>query len=379
MAKKNLKKNSSTLSREYIYKKISNLLRDDIDNGVYEPGTRLPSMDALADHFDVNKITILKAMDVLKSEGVIYSIPAKGTFVTEVLKQDVINKKSISSSKKTLSIGILAPVLSKRIFGPYHQSIMSGIQHEVGKRKCNVTFIPIIDSFTDADIYRCALESEVDALIYLGYFNNPLLSRLIKDGPPSVVVDHNFNGCTTDITIVDNVNGGYLIAKHLLDLGHKNIAVITGEKNQRATIDRMIGIENAIKEIDSDEIDLVCIEGDFHRTSGFDGTQKILKEHPKCTAICCMNDEMAAGAIQAINTFTTLSIPEDISITGYDDIQLADSIYPQLTTVHIDMRHMGKIAVERLFDRIEEENPNPSTTFISAQVVIRDSTASPKL
>ena len=54
--------------------------------------------------FDVNKITILKAMDVLKSEGVIYSIPAKGTFVTEVLKQDVSNKKSISSSKKTLSI-----------------------------------------------------------------------------------------------------------------------------------------------------------------------------------------------------------------------------------------------------------------------------------
>ena len=74
-----------------------------------------------------------------------------------------------------------------------------------------------------------------------------------------------------------------------------------------------------------------------------------------------MNDEMPLGHPR-INTFTTLSI-EDISITGYDDIQLADSIYPQLTTVHIDMRHMGKIAVERLFDRIEEENSNPSTTF----------------
>ena len=92
-----------------------------------------------------------------------------------------------------------------------------------------------------------------------------------------------------------------------------------------------------------------------------------------------MNDEMAAGSIQAINTFTTLSIPEDISITGYDDIQLADSIYPQLTTVHIDMRHMGKIAVERLVDRIVEAHSNPSPPFRSAQVVIRDSTASPKL
>ena len=95
-------------NRDFLYKQIANKLREEIDEGLYAPGSRLPSMDLLATHFDVNKITVLKAMDELKSEGVIYSIPAKGTYVTEVKRtpreERNLQRNYDSNRKKVLQL-----------------------------------------------------------------------------------------------------------------------------------------------------------------------------------------------------------------------------------------------------------------------------------
>ena len=87
--------------------------------------------------------------------------------------------------------------------------------------------MPAGNSHTDSEIYKMAMEADVDAMIYLGSFQNKLLTRLIKDSISSVVVDYSFKGCSTDSTIVDNSGGGYLIMNHLLNLGHRKITLIT--------------------------------------------------------------------------------------------------------------------------------------------------------
>ena len=126
-------------NRDFLYKQIANKLREEIDSGLYVPGNRLPSMDILATHFDVNKITVLKAMDELKSEGVIYSIPAKGTYVTEVKRtpreERNHQRNGEITRKKNLTVGLLSQVLSPEAFGPYHLSIISGVQEELAVKR----------------------------------------------------------------------------------------------------------------------------------------------------------------------------------------------------------------------------------------------------
>lgn len=376
--KKSLRSISGITNRDFLYKQIANKLREEIDEGLYAPASRLPSMDVLATHFDVNKITVLKAMDELKSEGVIYSIPAKGTYVTEVKRtareERNHQRNGDITRKKNLTIGLLSQVLSPEAFGPYHLSIISGIQEELGRKKGNLMLMPAGNNHTDAELYQMAMEADVDAMIYLGSFHNGLLTRLIKDGISSVVVDHAFKGCSTDSTIVDNAGGGYLIMNHLLNLGHREITLITGSENQKATTERIEGIAQALSNNKLTLNDISIVPGDFTRKSGYDATIKILKENKNCTAICCMNDEMAAGVLQAIYSTSDLQVPQDISVTGFDDVQLSAITHPPLTSIHVDMRHMGRIAVQRLIDRMEEPELSPSTTLISTQLIVRDST-----
>ena len=132
-------------------------------------------MDLLATHFDVNKITVLKAMDELKSEGVIYSIPAKGTYVTEVKRtpreERNLQRNYDSNRKKSFTVGLLSQVLSPEELGPYHLSIISGIQEELIRKKGNLMLMPAGNNHTDSEIYKMAMEADVDAMIYLGSFS----------------------------------------------------------------------------------------------------------------------------------------------------------------------------------------------------------------
>jgi DNA-binding LacI/PurR family transcriptional regulator len=359
-------------NRDFLYQQIAERLRKEIDTGVHVPGSRLPSMDVLAAHYEVNKITVLKALDELKSEGVIYSIPAQGTFVTKADR--AVNGET---RNKVFTVGVMSHVLNPTQFGPYHMGIIAGIQEELGRNKGNLLLMPAGDMQTDADMYRLAIGSSADAMIYLGPFHNALLSRLIQSGRASVVVDYTYKSCPTDTIVIDNVGGGYHAMAHLLELGHRKLAIVMGPEDQAATTDRFMGMMQALNEVGLKAQDVAILKGDFTLESGYNAGLQILKKHKTCTAVCCMNDEMAAGVLQAVFGKSSLKVPEDLSVIGFDDIHLSVATHPTLSSIHVDMRHMGRIAVQRLLDRIEEPGGNPSSTLISTQLVARDSTRPP--
>ncbi len=366
------KKQSRALSRkdpnsDFLYQQIATQLRAAIDTGGYLPGARLPSMDRLAAEFGVNKITVLKALDELKNEGVVFSVPAQGTFVTQT-------RRAEASRKGTFAVGLLSRVLNPREFGPYHMGIIVGIQDELSRNKGNLLLLPAGDMQSDADMYRLAMEADTDAMIYMGPFHTALLTRLIQTGRPAVTVDYACKGSPTDSILVDNVNGGYQAMAHLLALGHRRIAIITGAKDQAATPERLRGMMQALADAGARQQDIVTLHGDFTLQSGYEIGLQLPGQYKQCTAVCCMNDEMAAGVLQALYSKSALRVPDNISIIGFDDIHLAAATHPPLTSIRVDMRHMGRIAVQRLMDRIEDPASNPSTTLISTQLILRGST-----
>lgn len=357
-------------NRAFLYQQIAAQLRQEIDSGKHAPGSRLPSMDELAAQYDVNKITVLKALAELKNEGVIYSTPAQGTFVTQA-------KKAGATKDGTFTVGLLSHVLNPREFGPYHMGIIAGIQNELSRNKGNLLLMPAGDMQSDSDMYKLAMEAATDAMIYLGPFHNALLTRLIQSGRPAVTVDYTYKGCPTDSILIDNAGGGYQAMTHLLGLKHRNIAIVMGSEDQAATMDRFHGMMQALAEAGLSVHDAVVLKGDFTLQSGYAAGLQILKKHRQCTAVCCMNDEMAAGVLQAIYAKSDLRVPDHLSVIGFDDIHLSVATHPPLTSIRVDMRHMGRIAVQRLLDRIEEPGGNASATLISTQLVVRGSSREP--
>ena len=125
---------------QYLYRQISEQLRQDIRDQKYAPLSRLPSMDDLAIRYEVNKITVRKALSELRAEGLVYSVPAQGTFVSD---PNAIQPRRTKT--QLLSVGLLGHVLVKSGFGPYHLEIISGIQAELSRNNAALVILPAGD------------------------------------------------------------------------------------------------------------------------------------------------------------------------------------------------------------------------------------------
>lgn len=176
---------------------------------------------------------------------------------------------------------------------------------------------------------------------------------------------------------VDNIAATRTIVDHLLALGHRRIGIISGLKDNPHTIDRLEGYKQSLKQAGIEfQVDLVA-EGDFTMWSGQNAAKRFFELRERPTAICCMNDEMAIGAIQTLKA-QGMNVPDDISVTGFDDISYAKYWDPGLTTIAQPAEDIGRIALDTLLRIIEGENLTDQEIVLPTEFVLRHSTASPK-
>jgi DNA-binding LacI/PurR family transcriptional regulator len=366
---------SKTLQRgkaraQYIYRQISEQLRKDIQDQKYPPLSRLPSMDVLALRYQVNKITIRKALSELRVEGLVYSVPAQGTFVSD---PTVI--QSVRAKPQLLTIGLLGHVLMKSGFGPYHLEIISGIQAELSRNNSSLVILPAGEVHRQEDYLALVRQAHLDAVIYLGQIPKPILQHLIRHGPPAVIADMVTPPANADVIYFDNRAGAEAAATHLAELGHRHIALLTGPSDQAASLERE---EAALAVWAARGIPLSSIRnlhGDFTRDSGRKAAEHLLKSGAMPSAIFALNDEMAIGLMEALRADGRYRVPQDISIIGFDDIFWAASCVPALTTVRVDKGLLGRMAVQRILDRVQEPSLAASSTQVEPQLVLRNSTA----
>jgi len=175
----------------------------------------------------------------------------------------------------------------------------------------------------------------------------------------------------------DDRQGGYLATKHLLELGHQRIGVISGPVNFiGAVAGRLQGTYDALTEyglmLDPD----LLTYGDFSIESGSYAAEPLLQHAQRPTAIFVMNDRMALGAISKARE-VGLHVPKDLSIVGFDDIPLTSVIDPPLTTIRQFPAELGKVATQHLFALINHEFPHFTSVVLPIELVVRGSTAAP--
>ncbi|MEV1132266.1 LacI family DNA-binding transcriptional regulator [Agromyces sp. NPDC049794] len=201
--------------------------------------------------------------------------------------------------------------------------------------------------------------------------------RLRSRAIPFVIVDP-AGDPSPDAPSVGSANwsGGLMATRHLIELGHRRIAAITGPEDMMCSLARLDGLRSAMNSAGLEIRPEWIRFGDFHMSGGRDHARELLSSSDRPTAIFAGSDLQALGAIEAARTLG-LRVPEDVSIVGYDDIPLAQWLTPRLTTVHQPLRRMGEEAA-RLVIRLSEGSAEATPRMdLATSLVVRESTAPP--
>jgi len=173
---------------------------------------------------------------------------------------------------------------------------------------------------------------------------------------------------------VDNVAAAKAAVNHLLTLGHQHIAFVSGPADSPISVDRHAGYEVALKQAGMRTSQSLIASGDFSMESGVRAIEYFLARKLKFTAVFCSNDEMAIGAIRALAAHA-LNVPGDISVVGFDDIRFARYTSPPLTTIAQPKNELGREAMRMLIELLNDPNTPVLKRVLSADLVVRGSTA----
>lgn len=205
----------------------------------------------------------------------------------------------------------------------------------------------------------------------------PQREKLRRRDIPFAVVDP-AGDPPADVPSIGSANwsGGLLATRHLIELGHRRIAAITGPEDMMCSLARIDGYRSAMSAADL-PVDPSWVRfGDFHTTGGEAHTRELLGLADPPTAIFAGSDLQALGAIAAASE-AGLSVPADLSVVGYDDIPLMRSMTPPVTTVHQPLRRMGEEATRLVLRMAAGEEPETLHMDLATHLVVRGSTAAP--
>ncbi|MFA6355768.1 MAG: GntR family transcriptional regulator, partial [Candidatus Omnitrophota bacterium] len=292
-------------SGKFFYQQFADILRKQVQGGQYKPGDPIPSERILSKEHGINRITLRRGIAQLIREGFLYSVPGTGTFVSD---EEGLQKAHTLSSGKRMSrrkniaciLRRLHPTSQSPILSPYYVGIFSTMQKEALKMGCVLSFNFVTSIKDERDIARWAMENNVDGIIVIGGLDKTTVMSLYDKKFPLVLVDNEMSKPAIDSVIPDNKLGGYLAVKHLIDLGHKRIAMIRAPlQEQPASIGRLEGYKEALREAGIKYDDSLVIEGYYLVEEGYKAMEKILKKNPMPTAVFAINDEAAMGAMKA--------------------------------------------------------------------------------
>lgn len=276
----------------------------------------------------------------------------------------------VMAAKRTFTIGAIIPTMENAIFARGIQAF----QEELHARGYTLLI--------SSSAYRPEIEEEqiralvargADGLLLIGYERNPEIYRYLeRQNTPALIAWAFSKGNDLPSIGFDNCASMNELAQEVIDRGHRRIGVISGitKGNDRAT-QRIKGIEQAMIRNGLDPATLKIIETPYEVDNAGDALEELMDAPERPTVVMCGNDVLAVGAQRRAQDMG-LDVPKDLSITGFDDIELARIVSPTITTVHVPHREMGRRAAKELVKMVEDGDLGVSTELQSS-LRLRDS------
>lgn len=251
---------------------------------------------------------------------------------------------------------------------PFYSRVLEGIEAELAINNYSLV-LQIITETTRDELPKMVRERQVNGLIIVGTFKDSYINRILEEDLKLVFIDPNRSFDQHCQILIDNEQGAFQATQRLINGGHKRIGFISGDLSRNSFTQRYNGYRKALK------LAGIPVDQSLVRTGGLENGYehvKYLMDSQKVTAIFAANDINAIYGYRAIHE-AGLKIPDDVSIIGFDDIDLSRISTPQLTTVRVYKEELGSIAVRTLLEQIKGEADLSIKTIVPTKLIERDS------
>lgn len=279
------------------------------------------------------------------------------------------------AAKRTNTVGAVIPTMENAIFARAIQSFQEALDRH------GITLLVASSSYSEAreaDQIRTLVARGADGLLLIGYHRDESLYQFLETRGVPTLVAWSFDPTQQRTAIgFDNAAAMDRLARTAIGMGHRRIGFVSAEvaSNDRAK-GRVAGLHRAMDAIGIPRDQLTFVETQYGFEAGAEAVQDILRRAPDTTLVLCGNDVLAVGAIRGA-TAMGLAVPDDLSITGFDDIEVAQLSQPALTTVHVPHREMGRRAAETLVEMINSDTM-PDSIELETEICLRGSLAGPR-
>jgi LacI family transcriptional regulator len=267
----------------------------------------------------------------------------------------------------------LALVLSD-VTNPFWTTVARGVEDAASRAGFTVFLCNSDESeFKQSEYLAVLLRKRVDGILLVPARSTPEPVRTIqKQGIQVVVMDRRVPGVQVDIVRSSSHESAHLLMRHLLELGHRRIAILSGPADVSTARERVEGAHQALRDFGLDEAIVTIFYQGYTVEGGYEMAQRALAQHPRPSAFFAGNNFIAIGALRALRE-GGLDVPGDLSLVAFDDLPISWSAEPFLTVAAQPAYEMGRRATELLVQRISNPNLSPQEVILPTELLIRQS------
>lgn len=275
-------------------------------------------------------------------------------------------------SNSTKTIGMLIPNCSN----PYFAEIVRSVEDHCFGAGYTLILCNTDDEPHRQSAYLQALtEKRIDGMIIISTGEGKDFQRMLHGLPiPMVLLDREIDEVNCDLVETAHLQGGLMATEHLIGLGHRRIACLAGPANLNSSAQRIEGWRSALAQAGLTAPSELLWHSDFTSQGGFNTMQAILASPQAPTAVFVCNDLMSIGALSAAHQ-AGIQIPQQMSLIGFDDIELAQFASPALTTIAQPKQRIGIAAVDMVLERIQGGRIQARQVILLPELIVRNSTA----
>lgn len=332
----------------------------------------LPTLDDVARKAGVSTATVSRCLN--RSGRVTDDTRKRVMKAVETLGYTPNFNARALAAKRTFTIGAIIPTMENAIFARGLQAFQETLNEK------GYTLLVSSTGYhpeREAEQIRTLIARGADGLLLIGYErDDAIYNYLATRQVPYLLSWAHREGSPHPAIGFDNVQSMIELTRLVLKQGHRRIAILSGIRpgNDRAT-DRVRGIQQCLQSAGITPEDVPLIESPYDIEKGGEAFEALMNHPSRPSAVMCVNDVLAVGAMKKAQEMG-VNVPQEVSITGFDDIELASLVTPQLTTVHVPHRHMGSLAAQELITLVESKGAGRAYRLDSS-IRLRQSLAPP--
>jgi GntR family transcriptional regulator of arabinose operon len=350
-----------------IPQQLKRILVEKVRRGDYIPGERIPAERTLSETYGISRISTREALTELIAEGYLYRIPGKGTFVE---RADQVARKL---ERGAFSVAFVIRKAWYAFAQAGYTRILEGVERALRGRNYRLVFLIEPEDQTPAPDPDRGREGGYDGLILVGPTHEAQVKALLAANVPFLLLDPPQAVAGVNCVSMDYYEGAQQAVRYLARLGHKEIGYLGTERSEKyrghLEAHRVLGLAADPRFVEFIGVGGQGMPGYQH---GREAMERMLARGARPTAMHITNDLVALGVLDVLRR-EGMRVPDDMSLVGYDDIDVHGQANPPLTTVCANLEEFGAVGVERLFTLMERPGERSQNISVRLDLVIRSS------